>query len=67
LGIGNVVFFLVVICVTEAEVTVRIHGRTTRRQVTVAAGSLIAAVPVLVVALLVQRRVVDGLTLGAVR
>lgn len=31
------------------------------------AGSLIAVVPVLVVALLVQRRVVDGLTLGAVR
>ena len=31
------------------------------------AGSLIAVVPVLVVALIVQRRVVDGLTLGAVR
>jgi len=31
------------------------------------AGSLIAVVPVLVVALIVQRRVVEGLTLGAVR
>jgi ABC-type glycerol-3-phosphate transport system permease component len=31
------------------------------------AGSLIAVVPVLVVALVVQRRVVEGLTLGAVR
>ena len=31
------------------------------------AGSLIAVVPVLIVALVVQRRVVEGLTLGAVR
>ncbi|HEY2269555.1 MAG TPA: carbohydrate ABC transporter permease [Streptosporangiaceae bacterium] len=31
------------------------------------AGSLIAVVPVLIVALIVQRRVVEGLTLGAVR
>jgi ABC-type glycerol-3-phosphate transport system permease component len=31
------------------------------------AGSLIAVVPVLVVALVVQRRVVEGLALGAVR
>jgi hypothetical protein len=31
------------------------------------AGSLIAVVPVLAVALVVQRRVVEGLTLGAVR
>lgn len=31
------------------------------------AGSLIAVVPVLVVALLAQRKVVDGLSLGAVR
>jgi ABC-type glycerol-3-phosphate transport system permease component len=31
------------------------------------AGSLIAVVPVLFVALIVQRRVVEGLTLGAVR
>lgn len=31
------------------------------------AGSLIAVVPVLVVAMIAQRRVVDGLTLGAVR
>jgi ABC-type glycerol-3-phosphate transport system permease component len=30
-------------------------------------GSLIAVVPVLIVALIVQRRVVEGLTLGAVR
>jgi multiple sugar transport system permease protein len=31
------------------------------------AGSLIAVVPVLVVALVAQRRLVEGLTLGAVR
>jgi multiple sugar transport system permease protein len=31
------------------------------------AGSLIAVIPVLIVALIVQRRVVEGLTLGAVR
>jgi ABC-type glycerol-3-phosphate transport system permease component len=31
------------------------------------AGSLIAVVPVLIVAMIAQRRVVDGLTLGAVR
>jgi multiple sugar transport system permease protein len=31
------------------------------------AGSLIAVVPVLIVALIIQRRVVEGLTLGAVR
>jgi ABC-type glycerol-3-phosphate transport system permease component len=31
------------------------------------AGSLIAVLPILVVALLAQRKIVDGLTLGAVR
>jgi ABC-type glycerol-3-phosphate transport system permease component len=31
------------------------------------AGSLIAVVPILIVALLAQRKIVDGLTLGAVR
>ena len=31
------------------------------------AGSLIAVVPVLIVALVAQRRVVDGLSLGAVK
>jgi ABC-type glycerol-3-phosphate transport system permease component len=31
------------------------------------AGSLIAVIPVLVVAMVMQRRVVEGLTLGAVQ
>jgi ABC-type glycerol-3-phosphate transport system permease component len=31
------------------------------------AGSLIAVIPVLIVAVATQRRVIDGLTLGAVR
>jgi ABC-type glycerol-3-phosphate transport system permease component len=61
---------------SETEVTVRNLGRAAAvtqvslRHVTIAGAlllALIAVVPVLAVALVAQRRVVEGLTLGAVR
>jgi ABC-type glycerol-3-phosphate transport system permease component len=68
------VYFLFPLVVTSSEKLMISQGLTifegTISKVSynlLMAGSLIAVVPVLIVALIVQRRVVEGLTLGPVR